>query len=313
LKYPESQQVALALQTLLADQRLFQTAKLKTPEQVAQYFQDLAKKFDDKPATKNKVLFTLAAFIYEKDKAKALAQMQSAYDPKLVYAPADIDLYGNALIEQGKADAALQVYEKLGTDFPLPPGTAPDKAPPQIQEAQAIALYGVGKALQKQNKVADAAQKFDQLKKTYPWSPKILEANYGIAQSLVQQNKLDEAMQLLVGVIRAPTATAELRANSMLLGGQIQEKKNALEPAIDYYIKIATFYEGVPTASSEGLWQGGQLLEKQAASLTEQSKPTKTQQIQRAIKAYKDLADKYPNSEFAPKAKERLAQLAPGK
>src|SRR5207248_9606076 len=135
--------------------------------------------------------------------------------------------------------------------------------------------------------------------------------------SLVEKGKYDEAMNLLIGIIRAPTATAELRANSMLLGGQIEEKKNALEPAIDYYIKIATFYEGVPTAASEGLWRGAQLLEQQAASLPdstkEKNKPTKPGQMAKAVKAYKDLVEKYPTSDYAAKARERLESLQPAK
>lgn len=312
-KYPDSRQVSLALQTLLEDQKLLVSAKLKTPDQLSEYFQSLAQKFEEKPTTKSKILFALASFTYEKDKTKALAQMQSAYDPKLVYSPENIDLFGSALIEQDEAEEALGVYGKLAKDFPNPPNAEPGKAPQAVQEAQSIALYGIGKALQKQGKTAEAAQPFDELKKLYPWSPKILEANYGIARSLVEQGKLDEAMTLLVNIIRAATATAELRANAMLLGGEIQEKKNALEPAIDYYIKIATFYEGVPQAASEGLWRGGQLLEKQAAELTGQTKPTKAQQMAKAVRAYKDLSEKYPGSEFSEKAKERLQSLQPAK
>jgi len=125
----------------------------------------------------------------------------------------------------------------------------------------------------------------------------------------VPQGKLDDAMTLLIGIIRAPAATADLRANSFLLAGKIQEQKGAVEPAIDYYIKIATFYEGVPAAASEGLWRGAQLLEKQASSLNETTKPKKSQQLSKATKAYKDLAEKYPASEFAAKAKERLQTL----
>ena len=308
-KYPDSQPVALALQTELEAQKLLVGAKLKSDADVEKYFQDQAQKFASKPGVKSKTLFTLAAFVSDKDKARALDQMNAAFDPKLVYAPSDLDLYGSALIENGKLDQAQKVYEKLAADYPVPPGVTPDKATPQVQEAQAISLYGIGRTLQKQGKVEDAAAKFDRLKSLYPWSPKILEANFGIAQSLAQQKKLDEATTLLVQIIRAQTATAELRANSMLLGGDIQNEKGNLEAAIDYYIKIATFYQGVPAAAAEGLWKGGQLLEKQAAGLTESSKPTKSAQQAKAVKAYKDLVEKYPASPFASQAKDRLQQL----
>ena len=308
--YPDSQQVALVLQTEIEAHKLLVSAKIKTDSDVEKSFRDQADKFASNPAAKSKTLFALASFLNEKDKARALEQMNAAYDPKLVYAPADIDLYGSRLVETGKLADAQKLYEKLAADYPNPPGTTPDKAPPQVQDAQAISIYGIGNALQKQGKVAEAAAQFDKLKRLYPWSPKILEANFGIAQALAQQKKLDDATTLLVQIIRAPTATAELRANSMLLGGDIQIEKNNLESAIDYYIKIATFYEGVPAAAAEGLWKGGQLLEKQAIGLTETSKPTKAAQMAKAIKAYKDLVQKYPSSPFTEQAKARLQKLS---
>jgi TolA-binding protein len=312
-KFPGSAQVALGLQTLLADQRLLVNAKIKTDAELEKYFQDLAEKVAANPAAKSKVLFTLASHLYGKDKAKALQQMTAAYDPALVYAPADIDLYGTALIEQGKTDDARKIYEKLSADFPNPPNVAPDKAPPQIAEAQSIVVYGLGKCLQKEGKVAEAGKKFDDLKKFYPWSPKILEASFGIAQSLFEQQKYDDAIALLIPIMRAQSASAtvELRANAMLLGGEIQEAKKDLPAARDYYLKIAAFYEGVPDVAAEGLWKGGQVIEQIAASIPDAAK--KSAAIAKAAKAYKNLTDKYPASPFAEKAKARLAALPPVK
>ena len=143
-----------------------------------------------------------------------------------------------------------------------------------VQEAQAIALFGRARVAQERGQTATAGQLFQELKALYPWSPKVLEADYGIAQSLKEQGKLDEAVTLLTGLIRAPTATAQVRAKAMLLGGAImaergescgpKQKDEFLGAAIDYFIKIAQFYGGVPTAASEGLWMGAQLLEQQA-------------------------------------------------
>jgi len=93
----------------------------------------------------------------------------------------------------------------------------------------------------------------------------------------------------------------------MLLGGRIMEEKGDPEAAIDYNIKIAQFYAGVPKAAAEGLWRGGQLLEKQAAALTDPAQ--KKRQIDEARRAYTDLTANFPNSEFAAQAGERLAAL----
>ncbi len=262
-EYAGSPEVALALQDLLEVEKLRRQAKLITDADVEKYFQDLAAKFADNPATRSKVIFTLASFTYEQDKDKAIAQMSGVYDPTQKYAPADLDLYGQALIQQGKLDEAMTIYGKLAADYPTPPNTEPAKAARDIQEAQSMALFGSGKVLQEQKKLDEAKQRFDQLEKLYAWSPKMQEANYGIALGLHEQKSYDEALKRLTQVTRSNTAPATLRANGMLLFGRIKEEQGDYQSAIDNYIKIASFYSGVPDAAAEGLWRGAQLLEKQ--------------------------------------------------
>jgi outer membrane protein assembly factor BamD (BamD/ComL family) len=244
--------------------------------------------------------------------------MTSSYDSSVVYAPADLDTYGTALLANKKVPDALAVFEKLEKDYPIPAGTAPTKAAPLVQEAQAIALFGRGRVAQEEGKTAEAGKLFEQLKTLYPWSPKVLEANYGIAASLQQQGKTEEALTLLTGIIRAPTATAELRANSMLLGGQLmidkmnaatdpKQKEQFLGAAIDYYIKIAQFYGGVPQAAAKGLWEGAQLIEQQANASTDPK--FKAAQLPKAKAAYEMLVKDFPNSEYTAKAQERITAL----
>ena len=305
--YPDSPQLGLGLRSLLAVKQAEVAAGLLDAAGVEKYFEDLAASSPD--AAKSKILFARAAFISESDPARALEEMNKAYDPSLVYAPSDLDLYGLALLENGKADEAKAVFEKIAADYPNPAGQEPAQAPPAIQEAQAISLFGLGRVAQEQKDVAGAGALFEKLKSLYPWSPKVLEANYGIAASLREQGKGDEAIALLTQIIRAPNAPTELRANSMLLGGFIQKDKGERDAAIDYFIKISAFYEGVPEAAATGLWEGGQLLELQVAELqTSDPEKAKKQQAQ-VLRAYKELAEKFPDSEFAPKAKERLNAL----
>ena len=159
--------------------------------------------------------------------------------------------------------------------------------------------------------MAGAGTLFEKLKALYPWSPKVLEANYGIAASLREQGKGDEAIALLTQIIRAPNAPTDLRANAMLLGGFIQKDKGEREAAIDYFIKISAFYEGVPEAAATGLWEGGQLLELQVTELQASDPEKATKQKAQIVRAYKELTEKFPDSEFAPKAKERLSALGP--
>jgi TolA-binding protein len=317
-KYPESASLALLLQTLLNAQRMLLAAELKKAPEVEQYFQSLADSATASNA-RSKILFTLANYVSEQDKARALTIMTEAYKPELLYTPQDIDFYGLALIEQKKFGEATAVFDKLAKDYPIPDKITPNQASQLVQEAQAIALFGRARIAQEQGQTAEEAGRlFQELKALYPWSPKVLQADYGIAQSLKEQGKLDDAVTLLTSLVRAPTASAELRANGMLLGGSImaekaktatdqRQKEEYLGAAIDYFIKIAQFYGGVPAAAAEGLWMGGQLLEQQANGSSDAK--FKTQQLGKAKASYEQLLKDYPNSEFASKAQERLTAL----
>jgi len=319
-KYPASPDLASGLQSLMASQSMLLRAELKTDAQVEEYFQQLAGNTSDAGA-KSKILFTLAGFISAKDKARALAKMNEAYDATVVYSPKDLDIYGLALVDDNKPDQATAVFKKLAENFPNPPGTTAATAPPTVQEAQAISIFGLGRVAQKAKQTAEAGKLFQQLKALYPWSPKVLEADYGIAESLRAEGKLDEALQLLPAIIRAQNGSADLRANAFLLAGSIMKQKSdaATDPkkkvefrgqAIDFYAKIAQLFSGVPLAATEGLWQSSQLLEEQAnASSDPKEAKFKAQQLDRAKTFYQQLVKDFPDSPYVPKAKERLTAL----
>ena len=294
-------------------------AELKTAPEVEQYFQAQADSAPS-PNAKSKILFALANYVAEQDKARALALMTEAYNPEIVYAPTDLDFYGLALLDQGKTDEAAAVFEKLATNYPIPPGVLPAQTSAAVQEAQATAIFGRGRIAQVKGQTAEAGKIFEELKTLYPWSPKVFEANYGIAESMRQEGKWDDALLLLGTIIRENNASAELRAKSTLLGGHLmldkmkastdqKEQNEFLAAAIDYFMKVAQFYGGVPIPAAEGLWQGGQLLEQQAAAAADPA--FKAKQLRVARGAYDQLAKDYPNSEYAPKAKERLTALGP--
>ncbi|PTX93500.1 hypothetical protein DB345_18010 [Spartobacteria bacterium LR76] len=321
-KYPDSPAVPETLQNLLRIQRTMLTAELKKAPEVEQYFEALAENAPNANA-KSKIQFALANYVSESDKAKALEIMNAAYNPDVVYAPQDLDVYGLALIDAKKLDQATAVFQKIAKDYPTPAGTQPQAALPQIQEAQAISLFGLGRVAQAGGDAAKAGQFFEQLKLLYGWSPKVLEANYGIAVAFKDQGKLDEAQNLLRGVIAGQQATAELRANATLLTGYIlverakaetdpKKKSDLLGSAIDTFSKIGDYFEGVPVAAAEGLWMAGQLLEQQAAGITDpKQKSLQNQQFNRARSTYEQLVKDYPNSQYAPKAQERLTALGP--
>lgn len=316
-RFPDSPDLALGIQTLTGSQQALINAELKNAEQVEEYFTTLANRAPNE-AVKSKVLFGLASWLAERDPDRALVTMQEAYNPSVIYAPADLDTFALALLRKGQTEQAAEIFQKLATDYPNPEGVDPKTAPPNIQQAQAVVLFGRARVAQEKGLTSEAGQLFEQLKSLYPWSPKVLEAELGIAEADFAAGRLDPALGRLPGIIRSPNATAELRASGMLLGGKIMQKKaetapdgkakeEALAASVDYFIKIDQFYSGVPTIAAEGLFLGGQMLEKQAAATSDPA--FKTRQLDQAKRSYQDLVKKYPNSPFAEQAQARLAAL----
>jgi TolA-binding protein len=308
-KYPESDQVGVALKTLLADQEMMVNAKVKKPGDLDDYFHKLAGRFASNASAKSRILFTLATHTYKTDPVRAVAQMADAYDASLVYAPEDMDLYGQALLEQGKAEEAYKIYAKVAKDYPVPPNAQPAQATPAIQQAQALALFGMASALGDQGKTDEAGKLFAQLKANYPWSTKVVEANFGIAKALVKQKSFDPAAKLLVSIVANRNAPASLRAHAFLLVGDIQSAKGNITAAIDTYLKTAAFYGGVEDAASEGLWKGGQALEQQAETLNEATTPKKSEQIGKAVDAYKNIVANFADSKYVQQAQDRITAL----
>ena len=185
-----------------------------------------------------------------------------------------------------------------------------------MQAAQALVLYGRGKAADAKGDKAKEEAAFRDLKKFYPQSSKVPEANLGLAEGLIAAGKPDDALLLLSEVARSSKAPLDTRAQGMLLFAKVKEGKGDLRTAIDTYLKLSAFY---PTAAQapESLWQGGQLLEKQAATLgetpTATDPATKSGQLARARKAYQDLITKYPDAKWVAQAKGRVAALPAAK
>ncbi len=313
-RFPDAPATALGLRDLLECQRLLMEAKVKTLAEVRAYLQTLADKYPDKPAARGRILFRLAALTAEKDPAQALADMKAAYDPAVVYSPADIELYTDGLLP-GDPDAAAPVFDKLARDYPPVPGVPPAQQAAAVQEAQGLALYGRATLAGIKGDQAAAARAFTELKRDYPRSSKLAEANLGLARNFLAQGKPDDALPLLAEVAKNPRSPMPVRAHGLFLNGEIQAAKGSVE-AIDAYLKVAAFYPGA-TDAPEGLWKGAQLLEKQAETLSDTpakpGAPTKTGQLTRARKAYNDLATRYADSQWTAQAKARLGALPAAK
>jgi tetratricopeptide (TPR) repeat protein len=189
--------------------------------------------------------------------------MAGAYDETLLYAPEDLDLYGKTLVDKKKLEEAEKVFDKLEKDYPIPPNTPPEKVGRTVGTAHSIAMAGKARILQAKGQAADGQKILEEMKRLYPWSPKLAEADYGIGAGLYADKKFEEAIDLLAKVAKNNAAPVHLRAQSMMLIAKSGEELKRFEEAINNYIKIGTLFESERELASEGLWRGGQLMEKQ--------------------------------------------------
>jgi TolA-binding protein len=310
--YPDSRDAALALQSLIETRQLLIEAELSTAEDTEKYFQELAGRFKDDPAARAKVQFALATFVHATEPQKAVQIMSEAYSPDVVFSPRGMEIYGISLISEGKLEEAANVFQKLQADYPIQPGTAPAHNPLHIQEAQASALYGLGRVLQEQKQLEESGKVFAQLKADYPWSPKALEADYGIAAAMRAEGRSDEALPILTRILRdTQRGTPELHGKTMLLIAHIHKTKGDMNSAIANFGKTAFAYEGVPAVAAEALWEEGQCRERRASQTSDPQK--KNTDIEGARKAYNNLVTKFPKSEFTEQARKRLQALPAGR
>lgn len=265
-KFPTSVEVAQALESLIKCQDHMVKAKLITEDGMEAYFQELGRKHAGQPSTKAKVAFAFAGYLIKKDKkqngAAAMKIMSDSYDPSLILAAADLDLYVQGLVDSKKFEEALKVVTKLEKDN-VPPANQPlNKAARSIQEAHANALYWRAQIGQIQGKNDEATRMFAQLKEQFPWSDKQLEADLSIAILNLRAKKFEEALKLASSVTRSNGGSPSIRARGMFLVGEICEATEQWSDAANNFLKIAPMFPTERELASEGLWKGAQILEK---------------------------------------------------
>ena len=282
----ESTYVPQALALILAVKKGLAGTGVEKVEEIPTYFEKLAADLSATPAAQSRTLFVLAGYVQSQDPEHALSLMQQAYNPSLVYAAEDLDIYGAALLDQKKTDEAGAIYEKILSDYPIPEGADPKSATREIQMAQSIGLYGLGKVAEAKGDATTAGENFEKLKTFYPWSSKIREADYGIAAAMRAAGKFDDAIALLTTILKDARATPLLKGRSILLIGHCLKDKGQIDSALDNYKKIYNFYSVADEPAAEGLWQAAQIYKSKGM----------TKEHDDAIGI---LKAKYPNTKWA--------------
>jgi len=150
-----------------------------------------------------------------------------------------------------------------------------------------------GQAAAKLNRWDESAQWLKQAAEQFPQSPLIPQILYDRAAALENQGQSEEAIQLYQQVIAK--TDRELAAQSQFMIGQIQARQRKHAEAIQSFYKVAYGYS-FPARQAEAMYAAGQSLEAL-------KNPTQ------AVKQYRELLEKFPESAPAAQARERIQAI----
>lgn len=288
-KYPDSASVPEAVNELVKLNQKKVDFETQTWDQASKYFAELAQRLSGNPNVKALLQFGQAgvAFLAGKQE-EAVKIMKAAYaeNPGVMLSAEDFDRFGLTLLEAGDADTAIQVYGRLRDSYPEDP------------YAQANAAFGLGTAYLKKGENEQAEAQLARLRKDYPWSEKIVVANYNLARS-IQEKDRDKALELFKEVISARTQKPihDVKADSTWRAAEICLARGEADQAAYYFQNIDVLIG--PAAGDKaplGLERAGKIFEQLGNA-------------QKARECYESIVTLYPKHATAQAAKERLAAL----
>lgn len=311
-EFPTSNSLAFALSKLVEVLLMQINAEQLSLNDAATYLSRLAGEMRAE-STQIQIFIARASLMFQAGQTEqALLFYEEAFqkitDPKKMTWQ-DYDRFGSILLENQRWEKAKQVYSQLREHFQEP-------------RAQAAATFGLGAVAQGMNELPTAEKFFAELKEKYPWSEKILEADYGRAMALLAQGKYEEAFTILDGVMGTTRSTNETKAKSMLaiarglieMGdkglktsrtkqGPDRPELNIYELAHNNAIKIDIFYRAaLPQLVAEALYVAAEAKFKQARS--ESDPKRKAEATEAAKKLVDSLLREHPNSPWARKARD---------
>ncbi|NUQ65746.1 MAG: tetratricopeptide repeat protein [Pirellulales bacterium] len=183
------------------------------------------------------------------------------------------------LFEQDKHEEALKAYEQL-KDLPT-------------EDYRVLSLLHAGQAAAKLGQWDRSLQFLARIPAEFPKASVLPEALY--EQGWAQQNKgnLDQATALYEQVIGKTNREVAARAQFML--GEIQFEKKDHAGAISSFFKVAYGYS-YPKWQAMATYEAGRCFEVLGKK-------------EQALKQYRELVEKYPQSEKVPLANQRIQEL----
>ncbi|MEM6822776.1 MAG: tetratricopeptide repeat protein [Verrucomicrobiota bacterium] len=304
LKYPNSKAQGQALKKL-TDLKLIKIGnKIQKTNDAVTELSQLAGEVNDE-SSKLQVMIAQAGLLNQVGQSsQALSIYEQAFSgianpeniPWLEY-----DRFGTLLLENQRWDKAIDTYKKLQSFV-----TEKQK------HALAAIAYGLGAAYQGKGDSSQAQKYFAELKEKFPWSPKLLDAQYGGAVADFEQGNYQKVIDALKDIIKSTKAnTNAIKAKSMILladsliqmgdkGITTPETKSEkgetdiYDLASNYYNKAeALFGPAVPNIAAEALYLDVKLRKKQG----------KEKEAQRSLDHLLSADWPYANTPFGQKAR----------
>jgi TolA-binding protein len=221
------------------------------------------------------------------DKAQQGFEYQLGAYPKGDLAPDAQFMLAESWFKQNKYDVALTNYQK----FLAKPSTRNDfLVLAQLHAGQSAAQVG---------KWDESLKLLDQAQKSGSDSQVALEITYERGWAKQNLGQLEDALKLYTDV--ADKTDREIGARARFMIGEIQFEKKEYTEAVRNFYKVAFGY-GANAPEPFHKWQANSAYE--AGRCFEVMRKT-----QEAKDIYKQVVDRFPNSDKAPLAKKRLAEL----
>jgi TolA-binding protein len=168
------------------------------------------------------------------------------------------------------------------------------------KEFQSLALLHAGQAAGQLKEWDKAAALLARCVKDHPDAATAPEALYELGWTLQNRGKLAEATALYEQTIektdKLGRSNSEPAARAQFMIGEIQFQNKQHNEAVKSFFKAAYGYNSSPKWQADATYEAGRCFEVLGQ---------KTQ----AIKMYQELTEKYADSDKAPLAKQRLAEL----
>ncbi|MBL4885401.1 MAG: tetratricopeptide repeat protein [Planctomycetaceae bacterium] len=151
----------------------------------------------------------------------------------------------------------------------------------------------------REKKYEQAHKALTAVQKQFPDCDELAQLEVIVGRTYIAQAKFDDALKMFRSVLSRSGSKKNLAAaQSQFYIAETILMQKEYSQAVKEYIRMAVLFPGFPDLQSAAMYQAGQCDEVLG-------------NVEQAIDSYNELIRVFPKSEFAPKAKKRIEELAP--